>query len=327
MIIKSDELAKILNENINFYLLYGINTGFIEDVIEGYFKLNFSKNIFNYDEKEILINKNNLIENVLNISLFDDNKLIIINRATDKIFNIIEDLSKTKFNKCKIVLKSGVLEKKSKLRSLFEKSKNKIVIPFYEDNYKSLHSIVQKFLKENNIKLSTEVINHVIEKSKGDRIFLKKQLEKICSLSLSKKRISLFEIKKLTNVSSNFDMTELADTCLLKDLKKTQKILNETILSNENNIMLLKSFLFKLKRLKIISEKFNEFKNLEKTISLIKPPIFWKDKNIIFQQLKKLSLNDINLLIREINNLEYKIKKNSSISSLLLQNYIFKIVN
>jgi DNA polymerase-3 subunit delta len=116
----------------------------------------------------------------------------------------------------------------------------------------------------------------------------------------------------------------LADTCLLKDLKKTQKILNEMILSNEDNIKLLKTFLLKLKKLKVISKKFNEVKNLENAISSIKPPIFWKEKDMVIRQFKKLSLNDISLLIKEINNLEYKIKKNSNISDLLLQDYIFK---
>ena len=144
---------------------------------------------------------------------------------------------------------------------------------------------------------------------------------------MNKKNISFSEIKKLTNVTLKSDITELADTCLLKDLKKTQKILNEMILSNEDNIKLLKTILLKLKKLKMISKKFNEVKNLEKAISSIKPPIFWKDKDIIIRQFKRLSLNDISLLIREINNLEYKIKKNSNISDLLLQDYIFKVAS
>ena len=324
MIVKSGELSKIPDEKINFYLLYGINTGFIEEVIEKTFISNFSKNIFNYNEKEILLDRSNFEENILNFSLFDNDKLIIVNRATDKIFDIIEKLSETKIDNCKIVLKSSILEKKSKLRNYFEKSKNKIIIPFYEDNYQSLFSIVQKYLKKNNIKLSTEIINLVIEKTKGDRIFLKKELEKIYSFSLNKKNISFPEIKKLTNVTLNSDINELADTCLLKDLKKTQKILNEMILSNEDNIKLLKTFLLKLKKLKVISKKFNEVKNLENAISSIKPPIFWKEKDMVIRQFKKLSLNDISLLIKEINNLEYKIKKNSNISDLLLQDYIFK---
>ena len=327
MIVKSVELSKILDERINFYLLYGVNTGFIEEIIEKNFISNFSKNIFNYDEKEILLDKSNFEENILNFSLFDNDKLIIVNRATDKILEIIEKLSETKINNCKIILKSSILEKKSKLRNYFEKSKNKIIIPFYKDNYQSLFTIVQKYLKEKNIKLSTEIINLVIEKTKEDRIFLKKELEKIYFFSMNKKNISFSEIKKLTNVTLKSDITELADTCLLKDLKKTQKILNEMILSNEDNIKLLKTILLKLKKLKMISKKFNEVKNLEKAISSIKPPIFWKDKDIIIRQFKRLSLNDISLLIREINNLEYKIKKNSNISDLLLQDYIFKVAS
>ena len=148
MIVKNDGLLKVLDEKINFYLLYGVNTGFIEEVIEKNFISNFSKKIFNYDEKEVLLDRSNFEENILNFSLFDNDKLIIVNRATDKIFDIIEKLSETKINNCKIILKSSILEKKSKLRNYFEKSKNKIIIPFYEDNYQSLFSIVQKYLKK-----------------------------------------------------------------------------------------------------------------------------------------------------------------------------------
>ena len=146
MIVKYFDLKKEIKKNNNFYLLYGSNSGLIEETINSTLKPNFSKNLYYLDEKEILTNENQFKEGILNKSFFDDDKLIIINRATDKILNTIKEIIEKKIDDLKIILKSEVLEKKSKLRNFFEKNNNTIIVPFYEDNYQSLLFLAQKFI-------------------------------------------------------------------------------------------------------------------------------------------------------------------------------------
>ena len=324
MIIKYFNLGKNLNTEINIYLLYGSNIGLIEDTINKILKPKFSSNIFNYDENEILNNIDDFKEGILSKSFFDNEKLIIINRATDKILKIIEEINEKKLSDLKIILKSGVLEKKSKLRSFFEKENKLVIIPFYEDNYQSLFSLTTNFLKEKKIKLSTQNINLIIERSRGNRLSLKNELEKIYNLSITKQVVNYNEILKLSNLSENFNISELVDECLAQNKKKTLNILNENNSSNEDDIIIIKNFLFKLKRLKRLKEKLNENNNSDIVITEYRPPIFWKDKEIIKKQLQSLSLEKLNKLLQEITNIESLIKKNSQSSKIILNNFILE---
>ena len=324
MIIKNFDLKNNLKKNINFYLLYGPNNGLIEDTINQVLKPNFSKNIYNYDESEILSNIDNFKETVLNKSFFDNDKLIIISRATDKVLKIIEEMLEKKIDDLKVIIKADILEKKSKLRNFFEKNTNTIIVPSYEDNDQTLIYLAQNFFKKKKIKISPQNINFIIERSKGSRINLKNELEKIATYSEKKLSINLDEIIKITNSNSNYDASELTDNCLALNKKKTLMILNENNPSLEDNIIILKTFLYKLKRLKKLKVELNSKKDLDYVLSSYKPPIFWKDKNLIKHQLQIWSLEQIKSLIRKINDLELLVKKNSQISNQLMNNFILE---
>jgi DNA polymerase-3 subunit delta len=324
MIIKHYELKNNLKGKNNFFLLYGQNSGLIEEVIDKDLKPIFSKNIFKYDESEILSDISAFKEGLFNKSFFENDKLIIINRVSDKILDIIKEIYDKEDENLKVILKSGNLEKKSKLRNFFEKSKNLIIVPFYEDTHQSLLFVAQSFFKENKIKISPQNINYIIENSKGNRINLKNELEKIKNFSQKKMSIELNEIIKLTNLAENYNISELTDQCLVRNRKKTLNILNENNPSPEDNILILRNFLYKLKRLKKLKLELETKKNTDTVISSYKPPIFWKDKDMIKQQLKIWSLPQIKSLINKTNNMELLIKKNSQASNQIVNNFILE---
>ncbi len=327
MIIKFYDLNKNLKKNINFYLMYGENTGLIEETIDKVIKPNFSKNIYIYEETEILADINKFEEGILNKSFFESDKLIIINRVSDKILNIIEEIIERNVDDLKIILKSGILERKSKLRNFFEKNTNTIIVPFYEETNQSLITFTQNYLLKKKIKISTENINLIIEKSKLNRINLKLELDKISNFYLNKKTINAEDIFKLTNSSESLNISELTDMCLSKNRKKTINILNDNTLAIEDNIIIIKNFLYKLKRLKKLKKNLEMNNNIETTLTSYKPPIFWKDKNLIKQQLQSFSSEKLDELIKEVNNLESLVKRNSQISNLLVSNFIIETLN
>src|SRR5210317_1560120 len=170
MIIKVNDLKKFIREDINFYLFYGPNTGLIEEIINKHFKPIFSKNIISYDETELLNNINLFKQEIFNKSFFDNEKFIIINRASNKILDTIQELIESKITDLKIIIKAQTLEKNSKLRSYFEKSKSEVITPFYEDNYQSLSLMIHKIFRDKKINISNEIVNLIIERSKGNRI-------------------------------------------------------------------------------------------------------------------------------------------------------------
>lgn len=327
MILKLSSLSKKIVDSQKFFLLYGSNNGQIEETINNILKPNLSKNIHNYDENEIIANTQEFEENILNKSFFEDDKLIIINRGSDKILELIENLILKKISDTSIIIKANILEKRSKLRSFFEKNESTICVPFYDDTYKTLLSIAQNFFLKNKIKISAQNINYIIDKSKNNRTNLKNELEKILIFFQKKKSIKFEDIIKLTNSAENYNLSELTDQCLLKNKNKTINILNENISSTEDNFIILRSLLFKLKRLKKLKIEIEKQKSQELVISSFKPKIFWKDIDIIKKQLNGLSLDDINKLIKKVNKLELTIKKNSNLADKITNNFIFETID
>ena len=327
MIVKSFELKKKNLEKIQYFLLYGNNKGHIEETYSEIIKPIKKASIFKYDENEIIKNIENFFESVSTNSFFENEKLIIINRASDKILKIIEEIIKKELKDITIVLISGILEKKSKLRNFFEKHEEAIIVPFYEDNYQTLNLLANNYLKKKQIFLSTQNINLIIERCRGDRINLLNELQKIESFSKNKKDIKTEDILKLTNLTENFNASELVDNTLAKNEKKTLYILNENNFAAEDTILILRTFINKLKRLlKIQSEIKKKHKNIDEVIKNFRPAIFWKEKDLIKKQIKVLTLEKLEDLLLKSNDLELSIKKNPTISINILTNFILEEV-
>ena len=322
MILKSYETKKI-NINLNkIVLFYGQNEGFKEEEILKILIINKDKNLTRYDEKQILDNSEIFYNDILSKSLFEKEKIIIINRATDKIVNIITDLLEEDISDISIIINSNILEKKSKLRSLFEKNKKLICVAFYPDSQDILTKLTYNFFKENNIAISQENINLIVNRCNGDRGALKNELNKIEFFVKNKKKLSTENLLKLTNLIENYSISELVDNYLAKNQKKIVSILNENNFSNEDCIIITRTLLNKLKRLIKLSKDFNENKSLDKTISNAKPPIFWKDKEIVKQQINNWSTNQINKAIVNVNEIELQIKKNHTNPVNIISNFI-----
>ena len=321
MICKFYEVGKYKGK-INFYLFYGENEGQKIDVIQSNFNEFTKENTFKYNEKEIIENKQLLFENIYSKSFFENEKLIIVSEVTDKSVDLIKQIISDNISDIIIILIAKRLDKKSKIRNLFEKEKIALIVPFYEDSPQTLITIAKKILTENKINLSQENLNLIIERAQGDRINLKNELQKIVLLSKNGKKIDLNDISKLTNLSENYNVNELVDNCLCKNKRKTLNILNENIPSSEDNILILRTFLNKLKRLRKLRLNLKESNNVDQTINAFKPPIFWKDKDIIKQQIKIWELDDIETFIVDLNNTESLIKKNPQVSNQIINNMI-----
>ena len=322
MIIKNFELDKLKSNKSNIHLIYGNNEGIKEDIINNFYLKNFEGEILKYDEQDILINKDEFISSLLNQSLFETNKLIIISRSTDKIFALISEILEKENFKAKIIIKSLTLDKKSKIRKLFEKEQQLICTPVYEDDSRSLNIVIQNFLREHKLNLSQEIKNILIERSKGDRINLKNELTKIKNLMISKNKLSTEDVLKLSKVPENYSVFELSDHYLVKNSRKVSNILNENNYSSEDCILIIRTILSKLKRLLKIRAEIDNDVNIDQVISNYKPTIFWKEKEIIKKQAQSWSTDDVKKLIYKINNLEILVKKNAHNSMIFVSDFV-----
>ena len=320
MIIKSFEINKINFDQNKLVLFYGKNEGFKNEATNNLIKN--KDEIIKYEEKEILENINDFIESILSKSLFESEKIIIIKRVTDKILKIIDEIDSKNIEDIKIILNADNLEKKSKLRSLFEKDKKYVCVPFYPDTEQTLSKLTFNFLKKKNISISQSNINLIVNKCNGDRETLLNELNKIEYFSKNGKKITAENIAKLTNLIENHGISELIDNCLAKNKKKIVNILNENNFNNDDCILITRTFLNKAKKILKLSSEFQNNKNIDLTISSAKPPIFWKDKEITKQQIYKWTPENIKQLIYKLSEIELLIKKNINNSINLITDFI-----
>ena len=331
MIIKSYELQKNTKKfsKYNFFLMYGENFGLkkdIKDIIKTAIEIkNHNIEILTLYENEILDNEENFYNFIYSGSLFANKKIITILEATDKIVKKISDVYDKYSEDVFLIIFSGILEKKSKLRIFFETNKKTICIPCYLDSEKDLEIIAQSELKKNNILLSREAINLLVEKSNSDRSNLKNEIEKIKSYSLNKKKLELNEIKSLINFSGDYKSDILVNECLCGNVSQYKKIISELYVNTVNQILLLRILANKVQRLLKIKAQENKSNNLDNLINVSKPTIFWKEKPLVKRQLSIWSLNELEKIISGINNTELLCKKNPQISKIIFFNFFSKI--
>jgi len=319
MLIKSYEILKKDLNFLNSFLIYGENTGLKQDIVKSVIELKEKKDIkykqFKFEEEEIIKNQNNFFNLIFSGSLFEKKKAIFINRTTDKLFNLISEISKKNVEDIVIFFKADQLEKKSKIRNLFEKDKNLVCVACYQDNNFDLIKIIKDEIKQTKIKLSNESINLLIERASGDRNNLRNEISKLKSFAFNKQVISYDQVKELTNIAGNYQNDYIVNICLNGDKKKLNKILRENNFSFGDFLILLKIFSKKIHRLLKI-KIFNRLeKNLDQIFNQIRPPIFWKEKEDVKKQVRLWNEKKLNLIIKKINGIELNCKKNHELAT------------
>ena len=324
MIIKSYEISGKRLDQHNFILVYGDNEGLKQEIIDK-LKNSFNNTNIYYDEAQVLSNINDFFNNVLNQSLFEKEKTLIINRCSEKILDVMNQILEKSTGEVKIILNAGLLETRSKLRITYEKNNELVIIPTYKDTSQTLIEITRKFFNNYKISLSQETINLLVNRCNGNRGHLKSELDKILLYMHEKRTISTEEIYKITNLSENYSINELVNNSLSKNIKKTSEILSESNYRTEDAILILRVFLQKAKKLMELLEKLDDKKNIDSLVNSSRPPIFWKDKPVVKKQLEMWSLKKIRELIDKINQTELNFKKNNQSGLLFVFDFIFEV--
>ena len=323
MIFKSYQINKIDISQNKYVLLHGKNENLRNTVIK---ELTKNKNeVLFYDEKEIFMDQSSFIESTLNKSFFENEKLIVVKRASDKILKIIEEITSKAIEDLMVIIDTENLDKKSKLRKLFEKKY--VCVAFYPDTPQTLSKLTYQFFQDKKISISPSNVNLIVSKSNGDRQNLINELKKIENFCKEGKEISYETLIKLTNLNEDYSVSEIIDNCLVKNKKKLIYMLNENNFSNEDGILIIRTFLNKSKKILALSKEYENNKSIDITISSARPPIFWKDKEIIKEQIYKWTPKKIKNLIFKLNELELLIKKNITNSKNLVTDFLLEQVS
>tara|TARA_B100001057_G_scaffold486463_1_gene567691 strand:+ start:3015 stop:4007 length:993 start_codon:yes stop_codon:yes gene_type:complete len=310
----------LLKENI--ILFYGENLGLKNDLKFKIKSENKDAEVIDFSQEEISKNEELFFGELFNISLFNKEKIFCINQANDKILELIKEIEEKK-DTPKIYLFSELLDKRSKLRSYFEKSNALGIVPCYADNEITLKKIILGKL-EGYTGLSSQNLNMIIDNCGLDRSKLNNELSKIAAF-FENKIIDTNKLETLLNLKINDSFDLLKDQALIGNKTKTNKLISDTILENEKNIFYLNIINQRLMKLLEVN-KIKEKCNLDKAIEKMKPPIFWKDKAIFSLQAQKWDRRKLKRMLDKTYKLELKIKSNSQITpNLLIKNLLVDI--
>ena len=324
MIIKSfsidyEKLFNIYKVN----LIYGENYHLKNEIVEKLCKI-FKKNNYKitFFKQEEIIKNITILENYINQdSLFGDKEIIIIRDTTDKLLNYIKIENFIK----KIVLISETLPKNSKLRILAEKQKTISCIPCYEDDEKTLKNILRQGINMLGLKINNETIEQLFNLNKLNRNDINSGLEKLKLIS-SEKKLDNEIISSLFNTTSSFDAFEISNVLLTSNKKELNKIFSSFYHFSFNFNEIIGPLKYKINKLISIYEFNLDEKNAAKMIEEYKPPIFWKEKNIVLTQMSKWTKDELNILLEKINQIEIMCKINYEISETIFNKFLLDVV-
>ena len=324
MILKSYIVEQNVNvlQNYQATLIYGKNIGIKSDIKSEIKNNNKDSELLTFFENDLL-KGNVLFESISNQSLFSEKKIIIIQEATEKVYDKIQECLEKENNNIRIYIFAENFEKKSKLRNLFEKEKNLAIFPCYEDNARTLISYINKELKGFR-GLTGEILNLIIDNSNMDRRIIKNEIEKIKSFFIEKK-INKEQTLEILNIKNNVEFNEIRDKALIGDKSKINMLLSGMEILDNEAFYCLNSLNLRFMRLSEISRLAKD-NNYEQVMNNLKPPVFWKDKPIILQQLTKWNPKNVEKLLLKIGETEILIKKNSYLKSdVIIKDLIVKL--
>ena len=305
-------------------LFYGENNGLKIDFKNKIKYENKESEVINLFEEDLLNNKNILLSEVNNLSLFTSKKIIFLHELSDKVFNTVENILNKRNEDVQVYIFSKILDKKSKLRALFEKKKELAAIPCYQDNERTLHQYISNKLK--NLKgVTPEIINFIMKNSYLDRGIINGEIEKIKTY-FTNNHIERNEIESLLNIKDDESFEKIRDATLLGDKLNVNKLIGEIRFQSEENFYYLNQLYIRFSKLLEIQDFNESVKDYEVTLEQIKPRIFWKDKPALLRQLKIWDIQGIQLAINDISKIEILMKRNSQINNgTLIKNLLINL--
>ena len=326
MIFKS--FGPINNEIIQkpFILLYGENSSLVHEIennIINKLKEGTSFTIKKYQEEYLLQNEDIFNQIINSNNLFEDGEIYVISKTTDKILQIFDEEIAANNNK-KIIFLSESLTKKSKLKAMGESSNHFACIACYQDNPEKLQSLLIQKLKNIKINVSREFMNSIFEVNSLNRQDINDAIDKVMLIKNSS-NIDENKLKELFHSSADNNNFEIVNYCLLGNKKNINIVLNNIYAQGINFNEILSALKYKINKLLEIAESNIDNKNINQLVESFRPTIFWKEKNIVKDQLKRWSKKELEVLLDKIFDIEIQCKKNYDVSTVILQNFVINI--
>ena len=310
----------VKNSKFCSYLIYGQNKGLIKekiDQIKNFFnKKNENVEIVKLDNDDITKNPEKLYNEFNTFSLTGNKKLLHVLNTKDNLINSISETINPNPS-CLVIFESEKLTPKSKIRKLFEKEKTLGILACYYDTENDVKELVEKAFKNNNIPISTNLKSILVSHLGTERNIVKNELNKIILFLKNKKEFNDKDILNCLSDNHYFNFEDLNYSISSGNLIYLDKIINQLYLEGINPIALLRATSRHFQKILFINEKIKNGLNMNDSLKLLKPPIFFLYINQFRQHVKSWRINLCHKTIERIFDAERLCKLNSKISMII----------
>ena len=331
MLIKENLLIQKFKEQKNHYspiLIYGPNEGLVRD---NFLKL---KEIFNQSNAEEisftgkLINDQPeaLIDEIQTVSMFNDQKIIIIEQPIDKNIELFEEAFTALPDHTLIIILASNLTKTSKIRKFFENSKQYFSCANYEDDFRSNSQQIQNLEKSINKTLNRDIKNYLNQNLSSDRMISKNEIEKLILLYAENDQIPELEnIKLIFNDNPDLGLNKISQLAFSGQPKKVSINLNKIFAEGVSPVAIIRvmlNYVLRIQTTQIALKKTNDF---DSAIKSLKPPVFWKDKDNFKLHCKKWPINQTILNFNLLVDTELNCKSDYNLTNILCERALINI--
>ena len=333
MIIKDFQLEKIIKAHSTFIaiLIYGPNEGLVKEQVNKITKEYIIQNEYeqiNFSGKDLDSDPLSLDEIIKTVSMFHTNKIVVADIIKDKHLHIIENIILEAPQQTLLIIRDGNLSKSSKIRKFFENDKKCFSLACYDDDQRSIMKNIDDFINRNTFTINRDVKNYLLQTLSSDRMVSKQELEKIeIFYNNSNADIELENIKNLLNDSSSQNLNKMNEHVMFGNTSKSSKIINKLLSEGTSPISLVRSlinYLLRVQQTKIEMKKGNNF---DSSIKILKPPVFWKDKDNFQKHCFKWPLQSIESSLNKLLETEIACKLNSKLANINCEKSILLIAN
>ena len=331
MIIKESQLLNQFEDTAIKYqpvLLYGPNEGLIQQNKDRIRKAFTKNNILeiSFTGKSINEKPDIFYDEVKTISMFEDKKIVVVEQPLDKNITLFENIFEELPDKTMIVIIGNNLSRSSKIRKFFENSQSCLSCPHYDDDLKTNSQLINELEKSIQTVLNKDIKNYLNQNLSNDRLISKNEINKIVLLySNNGEEPKLEAIKSICNDNADLGLNKICQLVFSGNPKKVSIFLNKIFSEGINPVAIIRTMLNYIQRIESTQIALKKTNNFDLAIKELKPPVFWKEKDLFKLHCMKWPINDtisnFNLLVEA----ELSCKSNYYLTNIICERALIKI--
>lgn len=309
-----ENFLRNLDPEICAVLVYGPDAGLVGEraVLAAHSVVNDLSDPFlvsEFTESELLLDQARLADEAAALTLTGDRRVVRIRDATDSMTAIVEMHLTKGVGEALIVLRSGDLGPRSKLRRLFEKSQRAAALACYADDDEMLDKIIRDYFSQQNKTIAPETVSYLVANLGVDRAVSRTELAKLAVYVGDEPGVSLGDAMNCIGDSSAFSLEALAFAIGDGDHVAVNRTYARCLEEGTGEIAVIRVIQRHLMRLQLVLAEVAKSGDTARAMQSLRPPVFFKFEERFRQQVRGWRSVDVRMALSLLLDAEHAIKQ------------------